>query len=158
VGGDFLFREADLSEVEALAGLINRAFEVERFFLDGDRTDPEKVRELFAKGHFLVAKKSSGLAGCVYIEKRENRAYLGLLSIEPQFQRAGLGLRLTAMAEDFARSLGCEAMDLRIVNVREELPAFYHRAGYVETGTEPFPPDASPRVPCHFIVMSKALR
>lgn len=154
---DFRVREAAIAEAVALAALINRAFEVERFFLDGDRTDPEKVRELFAKGHFLVAENSTGLTGCVYIEKRGVRAYLGLLSIEPRLQRAGLGLRLTAAAEDFARSLGCEAMDLRIVNVREELPAFYHRAGYVTTGTEPFPPDASPAVSCHFIVMSKSL-
>ena len=116
------------------------------------------MRELFAKGHFLAAEDSTGMVGCVYIEQRGTRAYMGLLSIEPRLQRAGLGLRLTAAAEDFAGSLGCDAMDLRIVNVREELPAFYDRAGYIATGREPFPPDASPAVPCHFIVMSKTLR
>ncbi len=156
-------READASEAGALVGLINRAFEVERFFLHGDRTNSEAVRELFAKGHFLVAEdnaagNSSGLAGCVYIEIRGVRAYLGLLSIEPRLQRRGLGLRLTTAAEDFARELGCDAMDLRIVSVREELPAFYQRAGYVEIRTEPFPAEADPQMPCHFIVMSKALR
>ena len=154
---DCLLREAVVLEAAAIAQLINRAFMVERFFLDEDRTDLEKVRELFAKGHFLVAAGDAGLAGCVYIEKRGLRAYLGLLSIEPNLQGSGLGSRLTAAAEDFARSLSCHAMDLRIVNVREELPAFYHRAGYIETGTEPFPPDANPRMPCHFIVMSKPL-
>ncbi|HEV3039761.1 MAG TPA: GNAT family N-acetyltransferase [Candidatus Angelobacter sp.] len=158
MANDFLIREAAVSEAVVLAGLINRAFEVERFFLDGDRTNPEEVRELFAKGHFLVAENSTGLAGCVYVEKRSERAYMGLLSIELRLQRAGLGLRLTAAAEDFALSLGCEGMDLCIVSVRAELPAFYHRAGYVQTGTEKFPSDANPRIPCHFIVMSKALR
>ncbi len=151
-------READASEAGALVGLINRAFEVERFFLHGDRTNLEGVTELFAKGHFLVAENRSGLAGCVYIEKRGVQAYLGLLSIEPRLQRRGLGLRLTAAAEDFARSLGCEAMDLRIVSVREELPAFYQRAGYMEIRTEPFPAEADPQIPCHFVVMSKSLR
>ncbi len=155
---DFVVREADASEAVVLAGLINRAFEVERFFLHGDRTNPDEVRELFAKGRFLVAEDSSGLAGCVYIEKRGSRAYLGLLSIEPRLQRQGLGLRLTAAAEDFARSLDCEVIDLRIVSVREELPAFYQRAGYVETRTEPFPAEANPQMPCHFIVMSKPLK
>ena len=154
----FLIREADLSEAVALAGLINRAFEVERFFLHGDRTNPEEVRELFAKGHFLVAENRADLAGCVYVERRGVRAYLGLLSIEPRLQRSGLGLRLTVAAEDYARSLGCDMMDLRIVSVREELPAFYHRAGYIQTGTEQFPADAAPKIPCHFIVMSKPLR
>lgn len=155
---DFLIREADLSEAVTLAGLINRAFEVERFFLHGDRTNPEEVCELFAKGHFLVAEDSGGLAGCVYIEKRGARGYLGLLSIEPRWQRQGLGLRLTAATEDFARSLGCDVMDLRIVSVREELPAFYRRAGYVEARTEPFPAEANPQIACHFIVMSKLLK
>jgi|SRR5579859_1343937 len=154
---EILLREAAVPESAAIAQLINRAFLVERFFLDGDRTSPEEVQRLFAKGHFLVADGSSGLAGCAYVEKRGARAYLRLLSIEPSLQRSGLGLRLTAAAEDFARSMGCQAMDLRIVNVREELPAFYRRAGYIETGTEPFPPEANPRLPCHFIVMSKTL-
>ena len=152
-----LVRPAEVSEAEAIAHLINRAFLVEKFFLAGDRTSPEKVRELFDKGYFLVAEDSAGMAGCVYVEKRGARSYLGLLSIEPQRQRSGLGAHLTVAAEDHARSLGCSVMDLRIVNVRKELPAFYRRAGYVETGTEPFPPDANPKLPCHFIVMSKAL-
>jgi GNAT superfamily N-acetyltransferase len=155
---EFSLREAVVAEAGVIAKLINRAFLVERFFLDGDRTGPEEVQKLFAKGHFLVAESGTGLAGCAYVEKRGPRAYLGLLSIEPRIQRSGLGSRLTTAAEDFARSLGCEVMDLRIVNVREELPAFYHRAGYVVTGTEPFPQDANPRVPCHFIVMSKTLK
>lgn len=152
-----LVRPAEISEAEPIAHLINRAFVVEKFFLAGDRTSPEKVRELFDKGHFLVAEDSAGLAGCVYVEKCGSRGYLGLLSIEPERQRSGLGARLTAAAEHHARSMGCTAMDLRIVNVRKELPAFYHRVGYVETGTEPFPTDANSRLPCHFIVMSKSL-
>ena len=60
-------------------------------------------------------------------------------------------------AEDYARAAGCEFMDLRIVNLRAELPPFYRRLGYVETGTEPFAADAEPSQPCHFINMSKPL-
>jgi hypothetical protein len=60
-------------------------------------------------------------------------------------------------AESYARAAGCEFMDLRIVNLRTELPPFYRRLGYVETGTEPFVADAKPSQPCHFIKMSKPL-
>jgi len=42
--------------------------------------------------------------------------------------------------------------------LRAELPAFYRRLGYVETRTEPFKADAEPKMPCHFIVMSKPLK
>jgi len=52
----------------------------------------------------------------------------------------------------------CEAMDLRIVNVRRELPAFYRYLGYIETGTAPFTHGVATKLPCHFIEMSKSLR
>lgn len=151
------FREAGPVEADAIAELVNRAFAIERFFIDGDRTSPEKIRELFGTGNFLVAEDGNDLAGCVYVERRGERAYVGMLSIDPARQRSGLGSRLMAAAEDHACKLGCHVMDLRIVNLRQELPDFYRRLGYVETGTEPFPPDAMPKLPCHLITMSKRL-
>jgi hypothetical protein len=48
-------------------------------------------------------------------------------------------------------------MDIRIVSLRAELPNFYHRRGYVETGTEPCPAGLNPKLPCHFVKMSKQL-
>jgi hypothetical protein len=48
-------------------------------------------------------------------------------------------------------------MDLRIVNLREELPAFYRKLGYAETGTEPFPESEATKLRCHLICMSKEL-
>ena len=48
-------------------------------------------------------------------------------------------------------------MDIHIVNLREELPPYYRRLGYVESGTLPFSdPDRASR-PCFFIVMTKPL-
>jgi hypothetical protein len=60
-------------------------------------------------------------------------------------------------AESYCRERGSRFMDIHIVNVRVELPPFYQRRGYVETGTSPFPEDIVTKIPCHFIVMSKAL-
>jgi GNAT superfamily N-acetyltransferase len=151
------FRVAEPVEADAMAGLINRAFAVERFFIDGDRTSPEKVRELFGTGNFLVAEDGNALVGCVYVEARGERGYVGLLSIDPARQRSGLGSRLMAAAEDHARRAGCHAMDLRMVNLRQELPGFYHQLGYAETGAEPFPPDAKPKLSCHLVTISKRL-
>jgi len=157
VATEVSFRKAEPAEADALAGLINRAFAVERFFIDGNRISPEKVRELFGTGDFLVAEDGNALVGCVYVEVRGDRGYVGLLSIDPARQRSGLGSRLMAAAEDHARKAGCHAMDLRVVNLRRELPGFYRRLGYAETGTEPFPPDAKPKLPCHLVTMSKHL-
>jgi GNAT superfamily N-acetyltransferase len=150
-------RHADDADVEALAALINMAFRVELPFIEGDRTNPAGVREYMKKGKFLLAEDSSGLAGCVYVELRGNRGYLGLLGVEPRRQGTGLGRKLMAAAESFFRDAGCVAVDLRIISARTPLPPFYRHLGYVETGTAPFPHDVPAKVPCHYILMSKSL-
>jgi ribosomal protein S18 acetylase RimI-like enzyme len=80
-----------------------------------------------------------------------------MLSIAPACQHQGLGRRLIDAAEVRARERGCRVMDIHIVNLREELPPYYRRIGYAETGVLPFSdPDRASR-PCCFIVMSKPL-
>ena len=157
-GEAFRLRIADMRDAEAIVSVINVAFrKAEGFLLDRDRIDLRTVQELFQKGTFLVAEDNS-LCGCVYVEARGgNRSYLGLLSVDPRLQKAGLGSQLMNAAEAHCAKAGSRFMDLRIVNVRKELPAFYHRHGYVETGTEPFTPGLNPKVTCHFVVMSKPL-
>jgi GNAT superfamily N-acetyltransferase len=156
---DPLIRHAVRSDADALTGLINRAFKrAESFLIDGDRIDLQTVQGLLGKGRFLVAEESGTLAACVYVEPRQDRAYLGLLSVDPHRQKAGLGSSLMNAAEDFCVNAGCHFIDLQIVNVRRELPDFYRRRGYVEVGTAPFVPGLKPKVPCHFVKMSKLLK
>ncbi|HEX4594363.1 MAG TPA: GNAT family N-acetyltransferase [Bryobacteraceae bacterium] len=150
-------RIAEPSDVEALTRLINTAFLVERFFIEGDRINADAVRRMMGSGQFLIAYDDDSLSACVYVEPRGDRAYLGLLSVEPSRQRSGLGSRVIAAAEDYACAAGARNMDLRIVNVRAALPEFYRRLGYVVTGTSPFPADVTTKQPCHFINMAKAL-
>ena len=150
-------RPAREDEAERVTALINEAFEVEKFFIDGDRIDLAEVRSLSEKGAFLVAVNGGAVSGCVYVEGRGDRGYLGLLSVDPVVQGTGLGSRLVAAAEDHCRSRGCRFMDLNVVNLREELPPFYCKLGYIEQGTAPFPADAPAKLPCHFVKMSKPL-
>jgi len=150
-------RTADLADVEALVCLINSAFRVEQPYIEGDRIDAASVRSYLAKGKFLLSEDSSGLAGCVYVELRSDRGYLGLLGVDPQCQGTGLGRKLMDAAENFFRQEGCVAVDLRVISARAPLPAFYRHLGYLETGTAPFAPDVPVKVPCHYILMSKAI-
>lgn len=152
------FRLADPGDAESITQVVNAAFRVERFLIDRDRVNAEKVRTMLRQGNFLLAKDAGRLIGCVYVEIRGERAYFGLLAVDPSRQKEGLGRRLIAAAEDYGRTAGCRVMDIRVVNLREELPPFYRRLGYQETGTEPFAADAHPKQPCHFIIMSKPLR
>ena len=150
-------RAAVQSDIDSLARLINSAFRVEQPFIDGDRTNPDGVRTYMEKGKFLLAEDAAGLAGCVYVELRGDRGYLGLLGVDPRRQGTGLGRRLMDAAEEFFRGAGCVAVDLRVVSARTPLPAFYRHLGYLETGTAPFAPDVPAKVPCHYILMSKTL-
>jgi len=149
-----LARNAD---VESLARLINAAFRVEQPFIEGDRIDAQGVRSYMAKGKFLVAEDSAGLAGCVYVEVRANRGYLGLLGVDPPRQSTGLGRKLMDAAENYFRNARCIAIDLGVISARTSLPAFYRHLGYAETGIAPFAPDVPVKVPCHYILMSKIL-
>jgi GNAT superfamily N-acetyltransferase len=150
-------RTAEPADAPAIARLVNGAFRPERFFIDADRTDPERVGALLQKGKFLMLFEDRVLAGCVYTEICGERGYFGLLAVEPQRQRAGIGARLIAAAEQHCRSAGCGFMDLTFVNVRQELPAYYQRFGYIENGTLPFPPDQAAKIPVHLVRMSKPL-
>jgi GNAT superfamily N-acetyltransferase len=150
-------RHAAPADVEPLAALINVAFRVELPFIEGDRINPEGVREYMKKGKFLLAVDSADLHGCVYVELRGDRGCLGLLGVEPSRQGTGLGRKLMAAAESYFREAGCVAIDLRIVSARTPLPAFYGHLGYLETGTAPLPHDVPAKVPCHYIMMSKSL-
>jgi N-acetylglutamate synthase-like GNAT family acetyltransferase len=148
--------EPDLPEVMAL---INQAFKVEAFFIVRDRLTPEETLAFFHKGRFLIAEENGALAGVVYVELRGDRAYFGLLSVDTARQKSGLGRRLIAAAEEFAREMGARHMDITVVNLRTELPPFYRKLGYTENGTEPVRPDMVPRLlqPAHFLKMTKPL-
>jgi GNAT superfamily N-acetyltransferase len=156
-----LVRIAELKDAEGIAGVINSAFRrAEGFFIDEDRIDVESVRNFLGTGNFLLAEREGVLVGCVYVEPsgiHERRAYLGLLAVDPEHQQAGLGSLLMDRAEDYCRGLSCHFMDIKVVNLREELPGFYRRRGYVGTGTSSFPSDLKTKLPVHFIEMSKPL-
>ena len=150
-------RTASPADAGAVTALINAAYQVERFFVDGDRTSEDEVRRHMAKGTFLVAEEDGVPIGCVYTEQRGDRGYFGLLAVDPGQHGKGLGRTLIEAAEARFRRAGCQAVDISVVDLRTELPPFYRRLGYVETGTAPFSDPQKATRPCHFILMSKTL-
>jgi predicted N-acetyltransferase YhbS len=151
-------RVATTADAANITGVINSAFRIaEAFFVDGNRITQAEVEKLLEKGAFLLAETGDQLQGCVYVELRGERSYLGLLSVDPDLQQSGLGSRLMNAGESYCREHGSRFMDIVIVSLREELPAFYRKRGYVENGTTPFPADVETKIPCHFINMSKPL-
>ena len=157
--GSLHIRLATGDDVAAMVGMINAAFAIETF-IDGSRTDERGLAEMMGKGGFLVAEDQSGrLVASVYTELRGERGYFGMLAVDPAQQGTGLGRVMVKAAEDHCRSHGCKHMDITVLSLRTELPPFYRKLGYLETGTEEFHPHRPLRngVACHCILMSKRL-
>lgn len=149
-------RRARPDDAPALAELVNRAYEIEGFFVDGNRTSAAEIEKLIAKGTFLVLERGPVLAAAVYVETRDpSCGYIGMLSVEPTLQGMGLGTRLVRIAEAMCEAMGVRSVRLRIVNLREELHRWYKGLGYREAGTFPFEREA--KQPCHFVELRKWL-
>jgi GNAT superfamily N-acetyltransferase len=150
-------RSATDADVEAIVELVNRAYEVECFFVEGDRTSAEDIRHELATGTMLVVDRPDrSLAACVFVKVSGERGYFGLLAVDQADQGRGLGPALIHAAEDFARSKGATVMDITVVNVRTNLLKYYRRLGYVADGTEPYV-HRPVLQPVHFVKMSKPL-
>jgi GNAT superfamily N-acetyltransferase len=156
-------REAAPADVPALVAVTNLAYRVEEFFIIGARTTEAQARELMSQAgsRFLVVDHPAGegrIAASVYMEVRGDRGYFAMLAVDPAHQGAGLARRLIEAVEDRCRAAGCRSLDLDVINLRTELPAFYARFGFAATGaTGPMHDAEKLRMPAHVVKMSKPL-
>jgi ribosomal protein S18 acetylase RimI-like enzyme len=177
----FNIESADENDLPELAALVNGAYRgessragwtTEADFLEGQRTDAEGLAEALkdVRRMILCLRDKSGgpILGCVALERfsdeRGRGCYLGMLTVKPELQNRGMGKVLLMRAEEFARAGGAERMTLGVIQLREELMAWYERHGYVRTGqTKPFPyNDPKAGIPkrgdLHFVLFEKPLR
>lgn len=153
-------RPATPADIPEIVRVTNAAFRVEDFFIVGDRTNTDDIAAKMAGATacFLVidAPMRVGLMASAFVELRGDRGYFGMLSVDPAHQKKGLGRILFNAIEARCRAAGCVALDISVVNLREELPAFYAMLGFTPTGTAPLVSHNTKR-DAHFILMSKPL-
>jgi ribosomal protein S18 acetylase RimI-like enzyme len=148
------YRYATIDDIPAIRALIELAYRgpesakgwsSEAHLLAGERTSLGEVTELYEQpdARFLLAEADGVLVGCVLIEKHGEEGYFGMFSVNPRLQNGGLGRALLDRAEQSVRDLwGVKAMTAVVIDLRQELLAWYERRGYVITGErEPFPFD-----------------
>jgi ribosomal protein S18 acetylase RimI-like enzyme len=154
-------RRATRADIPSLVRLVNAAYRVEDFFVDGDRTNAADIETRMASSTaaFLViaGQRDGELRGSVYVDVRGDRGYFGMLAVDPARQKEGLGRALVLAAEAHCRAAGCRFLDLDVVNLRQELPAFYRNLGYAPFATAPFPKGEKLRREAHLVLMTKPL-
>lgn len=165
-------RAEDLTELHALIEQAYRGetartgWSHEADLLTGPRTSEAELRSFLEAGESLLVWREGGaIRACVRLmNKGGGLAYLGMLTISPALQGAGLGKRLLAAAEDYAREqMGAERLEMQVFSRRRELLAFYDRRGYRPTGERrPFPYEEWPQAGAlfedlEFVVLEKSL-
>lgn len=171
---DFTISKATSADLQRLSVLVNSAYRgesskkgwtTEADLLGGQRTDEAGLQEMINTKDAAILTYSDAqqqLLGCVYLQKKPAGLYLGMLTVSPELQGGGIGKKLLAAAEDYARETGCSAIVMTVISVRAELIAWYERHGYVRTGeTQPFPTDPAfglPKQPLEFIVLQKPIQ
>ena len=121
-------REATDTDRDNIVLLINAAFRVESFFVDGDRTDSDKVSALFKSGKFLLIDDGSKLVGCIYVELRGASGYFGLLSVDPPRQGQGVGGMLIS---DVLGRADTERLPVYLETLKARNVPFYEKHGFV---------------------------
>jgi GNAT superfamily N-acetyltransferase len=144
-----------------LVRVINLAYRVEDFFVNGNRTNPDDIRTRLAmpdSGFIVIDDEEKGvLAGAVWVDLHGTRGHFGMLSVDPAYQGKGLSRTLINAVEDHCRSKGCTDLDLEVVNLRLELPPYYAKFGFSPSGTTEFNDTKKLTREVHLIVMTKPL-
>jgi GNAT superfamily N-acetyltransferase len=153
-------RTAVEDDVPALVDVINRAYVVEEFFITGTRTTEALARDLIAQPHvrFLVIDHpAGGIAASVCLEITGERGYFSMLAVDPAYQGHGLARRLIEAVESACRAAGCRHLDIEVINLRTELPAFYAKFGFTPHGVAPIKDAHKLLRDAHAIEMTKTL-
>jgi GNAT superfamily N-acetyltransferase len=168
------FRLADLDEAPHITALIERAYRGEESksgwtseadLLTGPRTSVDEIAAIMRDplARFLVADAADGgLAACALIRNEQGSGYFGMFAVRPDIQGAGLGKAMLAAAERCIKDLWrLETVYMTVINLRQDLIAYYERRGYRRTGErKPFPFDAvtsATRKDFHLTVLRKSL-
>lgn len=163
--------KATLQDIPKLVVLINSAYRgdsskkgwtTEADLLDGVRTDKDSLEKMINKKNAVILQfcdEKNILQACVYLEKKETKMYLGMLTVSPLQQAKGIGKKLLSASEKYANEQKYSIVEMTVISVRTELITWYEKNGYYKTGeTKPFPDDIKfgiPKQPLEFVVMQK---
>jgi ribosomal protein S18 acetylase RimI-like enzyme len=146
------FRSASAADVPALVVLVTSAYRgdvsrqgwtTEADLLDGNRIDPEVLRSDIERprSRVVIALRDGEMLACAHVCEQDGSGYFGMFAVRPDLQSAGIGREVLTEAERIVREeFGLTLMRMTVIDLREELIAWYERRGYARTGERlPFP-------------------
>lgn len=146
------FRHAGEADIDAIVMLVESSYRgdasragwtTEADLLDGMRIDAQRVRDdLERDGSLVLLGEHDGQTlACANICVENGAGYFGMFSVVPGLQGGGIGKQMLAEAERITRdNWQLPVMRMTVIDVRDELIAFYERRGYHRTGIhKPFP-------------------
>lgn len=146
------FRAATLDDRDAIIALVTSAYRgeasragwtTEADLLDGPRIVPEVLEHDLARPRSLVviADHDAGMLACAHVCDDSGAAYFGMFAVDPTHQGLGIGDALLRECERIAREQWrLPVMRMTVIDLRDELIAWYQRRGYRRTGIkQPFP-------------------
>ena len=140
----FTIRPARREELGLLGAIEHDAAQLYRevgydFCAEGPVRDDEELAKAFDEGAVFVACGEDGMvAGFALVWPADGRAHLLELAVGHGHQGHGLGRRLIAAAEDWARDTGLDEITLTTYRDVAWNAPFYERFGY-----EVFEPEAA---------------
>jgi ribosomal protein S18 acetylase RimI-like enzyme len=167
-----LITPAQPADVPEIVALVNSAYRgetskqgwtSESHLLEGIRIDEEELNGYFDRPEITLLKYTGDngtIDGFVYLEQvDDSRLYLGMLTVNPLLQAAGIGRQLLAAADEHARKLNCSIIKITVIISRKELIEWYQRRGFIAIGeTMPLVTYLSqPKEPITLMVMEKAV-
>ena len=148
----FTLRDATPDDVPALVALVTSAYRgdasragwtTEADLLDGNRIDPDLLLADLQRprSHVVLAERGGDLLACAHVAEDDGAGYFGMFAVRPDLQGGGIGKHLLAECERIAGDeWRLPVMRMTVIDVRDELIAFYERRGYRRTGEfKPFP-------------------
>ncbi|MFT3807457.1 GNAT family N-acetyltransferase [Arenimonas sp.] len=149
---DIQFRAATPADIDAVVALVESAYRgdasrvgwtTEADFLDGRRTGADDIEAILSKpqSRLLLAERDGALLACAHVAIEDGAGYFGMFSVDPQQQGGGIGKIVLEEAERIVREdWRTASMRMTVIDIRDELIAFYERRGYIRTGIKkPFP-------------------
>lgn len=141
-----ILKAASFTDAEKITRLVNSVYRgensrkgwtTEADFLEGIRITKEKVEEITQRKNdvIILGIIDDEIIACVHLQNAGSYSYLGMLSVDVNYQAKGVGKILINECERYTKQeWHLDEIKMKVIGRRKELIDYYLRRGYYLTG------------------------